>query len=213
MDIVGSLVGILLFAPVFLAISAAIKFDSPGPVFFRQIRVGRHGRPFRILKFRSMVTAAPTMGPPITTRSDSRITRVGAFLRAGKLDELPQLFNVLKGEMSLVGPRPEVPDLIKFYPNDKRALILSLRPGMTDYASILFRNENELLDTSNDPIAVYSNDIIPMKVAYYEQYCRDVGVLTDLRIILATILLLLFKHIPKGLRIEDDQKRVLTRTC
>jgi lipopolysaccharide/colanic/teichoic acid biosynthesis glycosyltransferase len=204
MDIAGSIVGLVLLSPLFLVIAAAIKLDSPGGVLFRQERVGRGGRRFRIFKFRTMVAAAPQLGAAITVHADRRITRAGAFLRKSKLDELPQLINVLAGDMSLVGPRPEVPEFMNFYEPEQREIILSLRPGMTDYAAILFRDESALLNGRDDPVDVYRREIMPIKFAYYERYRHDVGVLTDLRIIAATVFLLLFKHVPKSLGIEYE---------
>jgi lipopolysaccharide/colanic/teichoic acid biosynthesis glycosyltransferase len=201
-DIVGSALGLLLLLPVFVLIAVIIKIDSSGPVFFRQERVGLRGRPFRIFKFRSMVASAPRMGTALTVRGDARITRVGLLLRRSKLDELPQLINVIVGEMSIVGPRPEVPELIKFYTPDQRAIILSMRPGITDYAAILYRNESSLLDGECDPVGVYRREIMPIKFAYYERYSREVGILNDLRIILATILLLVAGRIPARLGIS-----------
>ncbi|MGH8610595.1 MAG: sugar transferase [Gammaproteobacteria bacterium] len=204
LDVLGSAVGLFILSPLFLAIAIAIKFDSPGEVLFRQVRVGRDGRPFRIFKFRSMVVSAPLLGTALTVRADSRITRVGAFLRRCKLDELPQLLNVLAGDMSLVGPRPEFPEFMNFYAPEEREIILSLRPGMTDYAAILFRDESSLLDGTNDPIETYRREIMPIKFAYYQRYSHDVGLLNDLRIIVATILLLAFKQVPKSLGIEHE---------
>lgn len=191
MDIFGASFGIVLLAPAFVVIGVAIKLDSAGPVFFRQTRVGRHGRVFRIYKFRSMRVAPAQSGTLITTLEDARITRVGAFVRKYKLDELPQLLNVLRGEMSLVGPRPEVPDFMSYYSTHQREIILSVRPGVTDYASIYFRNESSLLDPHCDPISTYCRDIMPVKFIHYERYTREVSVLTDLKIIALTIWVLL----------------------
>ena len=204
LDVSGSAAGLLILSPLLLAIAVAIKLDSPGEVFFRHERIGHGGRPFRIFKFRSMVAAAPRLGTAITVCSDSRITRIGDFLRRFKLDELPQLINVLMGNMSLVGPRPEVPEFMNLYTPEQRAIILSLRPGMTDYASILFRDESSLLDGKDDPIEVYRRVIMPMKFAYYERYTKDVGLLNDLRIIVATVWLLAFKHVPESFGIEHE---------
>jgi lipopolysaccharide/colanic/teichoic acid biosynthesis glycosyltransferase len=206
-DICGSALGLVMLALLLPVIAIAIKLDSTGPVFFRQERVGRYGRLFRIFKFRSMVATAPRVGA-ISVHADARVTRVGAFLRRTKLDELPQLINVLRGEMSLVGPRPEVPEFIKFYSAEQRAIILSTRPGMTDYASILFRDESSLLDGRRDPIDVYCNEIMPVKYKYYERYCHDIGLLTDFRILVATISLLLFKRVPKSFGIEHDLRNI-----
>ncbi|MGH8615053.1 MAG: sugar transferase [Gammaproteobacteria bacterium] len=204
LDILGSTVGLLILSPFLLGISVAIKLDSPGELFFRQERIGRGGRPFRIFKFRSMVAGAPQFGRAITVRADSRITRVGAFLRKTKLDELPQLINVLTGDMSLVGPRPEVSEFMNFYTPEQHALIVSLRPGMTDYAAILFRDESSLLDGQDDPVEIYRREIMPIKFAYYERYSRNVDFLNDLRIIAATVSLLAFKHVPESFGIEHE---------
>jgi lipopolysaccharide/colanic/teichoic acid biosynthesis glycosyltransferase len=145
---------------------------------------------------------APQIGRVITIRSDSRITRVGSFIRKIKLDEFPQLINVLTGHMSLVGPRPEVPELMTLYTREQQALILSFRPGMTDYASILFRHESYLLDGRDDPVEVYRREIMPIKFSYYERYTRDVGFINDVRIICATVVLLIIRHVPKIFGIE-----------
>jgi lipopolysaccharide/colanic/teichoic acid biosynthesis glycosyltransferase len=202
LDVVGSALGLLLLLPVLAVVAVIIKLDSPGPIFFRQERIGRGGRSFRIFKFRSMVIGAARNGPALTVRADTRITRVGIFLRRSKLDELPQLINVLAGDMSIVGPRPEVPEFMRFYAPDQRAIILSMRPGITDYAAILFRDESSLLDPNSDPVEVYRHRIMPIKFAYYERYSREIGVLNDLRIILATILLLVVGRVPPRLGIE-----------
>jgi lipopolysaccharide/colanic/teichoic acid biosynthesis glycosyltransferase len=201
-DVVGSAVGLLLLLPVLAIVAVIIKLDSPGPIFFRQERVGLRGRPFRIFKFRTMVVGAARAGTALTVRGDTRITRAGVVLRKNKFDELPQLFNVLAGDMSIVGPRPEVPEFMKFYTPDQRAIILSMRPGITDYAAILFRDENSLLDRDRDPIDVYRREIMPAKFAYYERYSREISVLNDLRIILATVLLLVVGRVPPQLGIE-----------
>jgi lipopolysaccharide/colanic/teichoic acid biosynthesis glycosyltransferase len=212
LDVVGSALGLLLLLPVLAFIALIVKLGSPGPVFFRQERVGLGGHPFRIYKFRSMVPEAARSGTALTVRADPRITRVGAFLRRSKLDELPQLINVLAGDMSIVGPRPEVPEFMKFYTPDQRAIILSMRPGMTDYAAILFRDESSLLDQDCDPIAVYRRDIMPVKFAYYERYSREIGVLNDLRIVLETMLLLLAGRVPHRLGIEYQLGPLLRRS-
>ncbi len=202
LDIVGSALGLLLLLPVLAIVAVIIMLDSPGPIFFRQERVGRGGRSFRIFKLRSMVVSAARAGTALTVRADTRITRAGMFLRSSKLDELPQLINVLAGDMSIVGPRPEVPEFMKFYTPDQRAIILSMRPGITDYAAILFRDESSLLDRERDPIVVYRREIMPAKFAYYERYSREIGVLNDLRIILATMLLLVAGRVPHWLGVE-----------
>jgi lipopolysaccharide/colanic/teichoic acid biosynthesis glycosyltransferase len=210
-DVVGSALGLLVLLPVFVIVAVAIKFDSHGPIFFRQERVGLGGRAFRIFKFRSMVVGAARAGTALTVRDDMRITRAGRFLRSSKLDELPQLINVLVGDMSIVGPRPEVPEFIKFYTPEQRAIILSMRPGITDYAAILFRDESSLLDKERDPIEVYRRDIMPIKFAHYERYSREIGVLNDLRIILATMLLLIVGSVPARLGIECSLRLLVDR--
>jgi lipopolysaccharide/colanic/teichoic acid biosynthesis glycosyltransferase len=213
LDIVGSALGLLLLLPVLVIVAVAIKLDSPGPIFFRQERVGLRGGSFRIFKFRSMVVGAARAGTAITVRGDSRITRVGKFLRSSKVDELPQLINVLAGDMSIVGPRPEVPEFMKFYTPDQRAIILSMRPGITDYAAILFRDESSLLDRERDPIDVYRHEIMPVKFAYYERYSREIGVLNDLRIILATMLLLIVGRVPPRLGIDCNWRPPLQKNA
>jgi lipopolysaccharide/colanic/teichoic acid biosynthesis glycosyltransferase len=202
LDIVGSALGLLLLLPVLAVVAVIIKLDSRGPVFFRQERVGQGGRAFRIFKFRSMVVGAARIGTALTMRTDPRITRVGVFLRRTKLDELPQLINVLVGDMSIVGPRPEVPQFMEFYAPIQRAIILSMRPGITDYAAILFRDESSLLDGVRDPIDVYRREIMPTKFFYYERYSREIGVQNDLRIIMATILLLCAGRVPHWLGVK-----------
>jgi lipopolysaccharide/colanic/teichoic acid biosynthesis glycosyltransferase len=202
LDVVGSALGLLLLLPVLAIVAVIIKLDSPGPIFFRQERVGLGGRSFRIFKFRTMVADAARAGTALTVRGDTRITRAGMFLRKSKFDELPQLINVLASDMSIVGPRPEVPEFMKFYTPDQRAIILSMRPGITDYAAILFRDESSLLDRERDPIDVYRREIMPAKFAYYERYSREISVLNDLRIILATVLLLVVGRVPSQLGIE-----------
>jgi lipopolysaccharide/colanic/teichoic acid biosynthesis glycosyltransferase len=206
LDVVVSVLGLLILSPVFAVVAAIIKLDSPGPVFFRQTRVGRGGRPFRIYKFRSMVADAQRAGTALTVRADPRITRVGRLLRRSKLDELPQLVNVLVGDMSIVGPRPEVPEYMEFYTPDQRAVLIAMRPGITDYAAILFRDESSLLDGERDPVDVYRRVIMPAKFACYERYSREIGVLTDLRIIVATALVLVVGRVPHWLGLEHRLK-------
>jgi lipopolysaccharide/colanic/teichoic acid biosynthesis glycosyltransferase len=209
LDVVVSVLGLLILSPVFAVVAAIIKLDSPGPVFFRQTRVGRGGRPFRIYKFRSMVADAQRAGTALTVRADPRITRVGRLLRRSKLDELPQLVNVLVGDMSIVGPRPEVPEYMEFYTPDQRAVLIAMRPGITDYAAILFRDESSLLDGERDPVDVYRRVIMPAKFACYERYSREIGVLTDLRIIVATGLVLVVGRVPHWLGLEHRLKMPL----
>lgn len=203
LDVIGSALGLLLLLPVFAVVAVLIKLDGPGPIFFRQTRVGRGGRSFRIYKFRSMVVGADLAGTALTVRADPRITRLGMFLRRNKLDELPQLINVLVGDMSIVGPRPEVPEFMQFYTPSQRAMLSAMRPGITDYAAILFRDESSLLDGERDPIDVYRRVIMPAKFACYERYSREIGVLNDLRVIVATMLLLVVGRVPHWLGVEQ----------
>jgi lipopolysaccharide/colanic/teichoic acid biosynthesis glycosyltransferase len=202
MDVLGAAFGLLALLPVLVVIAIVVKLDSPGPSLFRQVRVGQNGRLFRIFKFRTMVIDAARVGTALTVRNDTRITRVGSILRETKLDELPQLINVLAGDMSIVGPRPEVPDFMSFYTPEQRAVILSLKPGLTDYAAILFRDESSLLDHTRNPIEVYRHEIMPIKFFCYERYSHEAGISTDLRIIVATLLMLISKRVPRWLRIE-----------
>lgn len=185
-DWLASSFGLFCLAPLFLALIALIKLDSPGPVFFRQERVGRGGRLFRIHKFRTMVIDAEQLGAQITVGVDVRVTRIGRWLRKYKLDELPQLLDVWLGHMSLVGPRPEVPRYVACYPSDIRHLVLSVRPGITDRASIEFRDENEILGRSLDPHLTYINDVLPIKLSYYLDYVQNASFRGDIAIIFST---------------------------
>lgn len=185
-DILFSASVLLALAPLLFAIALVVKLDSPGPVFFRQVRVGRGGREFRIFKFRTMRTDAPRLGPQITVGADPRITRTGHFLRKYKLDEFPQFMNVLIGDMSVVGPRPEVPRYVALYPERTRELVLSVRPGITDLASIEYRDENELLGRAADPERTYVEEVMPAKLSYCERYVRERSFGGDLAIIART---------------------------
>lgn len=182
-DIFFSVGALLVLAPLLLAVALWVKFDSNGPVFFRQRRVGLYGREFGIYKFRTMRTDATLSGAQITVGADPRITRSGAFLRKYKVDEFPQFINVALGEMSVVGPRPEVPRYVALYPSATRELVLSVRPGITDLASIEYRDENALLGGSADPESTYLNEIMPAKLAYCERYVRERSFVGDLTII------------------------------
>jgi lipopolysaccharide/colanic/teichoic acid biosynthesis glycosyltransferase len=189
LDIVAAVLGLVVLAPLLAIIALAVRLDSSGPVLFRQTRVGRNGRPFEILKFRSMHQASsPAVGAPLlTTSTDPRITRIGAVLRRTKLDELPQLLNVMVGDMSLVGPRPEVPRYVAAYSDEARSEILSVRPGITDEAAIEFRDESALLELSSDPERTYVEEILPRKVEHYRRYVRNRTLLGDLSILARTI--------------------------
>jgi lipopolysaccharide/colanic/teichoic acid biosynthesis glycosyltransferase len=190
-DLLLASLGLALLSPLLLAIALAIKIDSRGPVFFRQQRVGRHGVPFRIHKFRTMRHDEGEAGPQITVGADARITRVGALLRRHKLDELPQLLDVLQGAMSLVGPRPEVPRYVALYPPELRARVLSVRPGITDMASITFRNESELLARAADSEREYLEVVMPRKLALAASYADAPSLGTDLKILWRTLRLLI----------------------
>ncbi len=177
--------GLLISSPVLLVAAVAIRLDSPGPAIFRQKRVGLNGAPFEILKFRTMRVDAEKVGAQLTVGADPRITNVGAFLRAWKIDELPQLANVVKGEMALVGPRPEVPRYVELYTPEQRR-VLSVRPGITDPASIEFRNESELMAEQPDPERYYREVIMPRKVQLNLDYLARRSLGTDLGILFAT---------------------------
>lgn len=186
-DLICASVGLLLLSPLLLFIALWIKLDSPGPVLFRQQRVGRFGVPFRIHKFRSMAEGAPLAGPELTVGADPRITRAGQVLRRTKLDELPQLIDVLLGAMSLVGPRPEVPRYVAMYPTELREKVLSVRPGITDLASIEYRDESAMLARAADPERVYIEQVMPTKLRYAAQYVDRMSLLNDARLIGATL--------------------------
>jgi lipopolysaccharide/colanic/teichoic acid biosynthesis glycosyltransferase len=181
LDLFISLLAVALLAPLGLAVAAWIKLDSHGPVFFRQVRVGRHGQPFRIFKFRTMAFDSTATGLQITAEGDQRVTRAGRFLRQWKLDELPQLLDVLRGTMSLVGPRPEVPRYVAEYPPDQRERVLSVRPGITDFASLRFRNEGAQLARAADPEREYLDVILPEKLRVASNYVEHASLAADMR--------------------------------
>jgi lipopolysaccharide/colanic/teichoic acid biosynthesis glycosyltransferase len=187
MDVLLSALGIVVLAVPMAVIALIVKLDSPGPALFRQERVGRGGTTFRMLKFRTMRVATDPAAPAsqLTVGEDPRITDTGQFLRATKLDELPQLFNVLLGEMSLVGPRPEVPKYAFLYPQQEQ--VWSVRPGITDAASIAFRDESSLLADSVDPESYYVNEVLPKKIALYLEYVRTRSLWGDIVLLFSTI--------------------------
>ena len=187
LDIVLSLLGLLFLLPIFLILAVWIKFDSQGSIFFRQIRVGKDGKDFRIYKFRTMIVNAEKMGIITIGERDPRITNSGYFLRKYKLDELPQLINVLKGEMSFVGPRPEVRKYVEMY-NQEQLKILTIKPGITDYASIEYINEDEILGKSLDPEKTYIEEIMPQKIKYNMKYINNKTVIEYFKIIFLTII-------------------------
>lgn len=186
-DLICSTLGLILLSPVLIGIAIKIKTGSDGPVFFKQVRVGQESKEFEILKFRTMVVDAEKLGKQITVGNDNRITKIGAFLRKYKLDELPQLINVFKGDMSLVGPRPEVPRYVKLY-NEEQRKVLDVKPGITDLASIRYRDENELLGGVANPEEFYINTIMPDKLALNLHYINRNNVFFDIYIILKTII-------------------------
>lgn len=186
-DIAASGAALLLLAPVLLAIALTVKIDSKGPVLFRQIRVGKNSRTFRIRKFRTMRAGEENRGLQITASDDPRITRAGAFLRKWKLDELPQFLDILAGDMSIVGPRPEVPRYVDYWAPDLRERILSVRPGLVDPASIAFLDEEALLAAADDPHRAYVDDILPAKVRLHAEYASTASMRNDLRIICRTL--------------------------
>jgi len=190
-DILCSALGVALLSPFFIIIAIWIKVDSAGPIFFVQKRVGKSGKQFGVYKFRTMIVDAESKGLKITVGNDPRITRSGYFLRRTKLDELAQLFNVLGGSMSLVGPRPEVQEYIDAYPEDIKKIVLSVKPGITDYASIEFRDENSLLGNSIDPSKTYIEEIMPVKQKYYLKYVEERNFFLDIKIIIKTIFVIL----------------------
>lgn len=183
-DLLAALVGLMLLAPVLLIFALVIRVDSRGGALFRQTRVGRWGVPFTVLKFRTM--HSDVGGKLLTVGTDPRVTRVGKVLRRYKLDELPQLWNVLTGDMSLVGPRPEVPAFVQYYPVDKRHLIQSVRPGITDPASIEYVDEAEILAQASNPEKLYIEEVLPAKLAHYEAYVRNQSFMNDLAIVFKT---------------------------
>ncbi len=184
-DLCCILPGLILLSPLFVLIALWIKLDSRGPVFFLQTRIGQFGKHFKIIKFRTMQSSKG--GLKLTIGRDARITRCGHFLRRYKLDELPQLINVLKGDMSLVGPRPEVPEYVELYPDGIKEYVLSVPVGITDYASIEFRSESEMLANSQQPEVDYVEKILPLKLAYHQQYVKEQSLYLDMALIFKTL--------------------------
>lgn len=184
-DLIAALVGLVILSPMFLAIAVWIKIDSRGPVFFRQQRVGKDGAMFNIIKFRTMTDDSHEA--LLTIGNDRRITVAGRFLRRNKLDEFPQLFNVVGGSMSLVGPRPEVPRYVDCYPPDVRKVVLSVAPGITDWASIYYKEENSLLNRATNPEQAYLDTILPAKLKYNLRYVEERSFWNDVQIIFTTL--------------------------
>jgi lipopolysaccharide/colanic/teichoic acid biosynthesis glycosyltransferase len=204
-DFVVSLIGLVLVSPVLIALAVIVKFDSPGPVFHVAERVAKGGRVFRLYKFRSMAVGSDVTGPGLTTADDPRITRVGQFLRRTKLDELPQLVNVLKGDMSLVGPRPESPHYVSLYTDAERQ-VLSVRPGLTGAASLAYRNESAMLSGA-DWDKRYVDEIMPHKLALELDYLTNRTLLSDLGLMCRTLLALLSDSSHQAKRDEEDSLR------
>jgi lipopolysaccharide/colanic/teichoic acid biosynthesis glycosyltransferase len=186
-DLLASGLGLIVLSPLFLLVAILIKLDSKGPVFFRQERVGRFGKVFKIHKFRTMVADAELKGLQITVGADARVTRVGGALRKYKVDELPQLIDVFFDDMSLVGPRPEVARYVAFYPDETKDVVLSVRPGITDRASIEYKDENQILGLADDPHRAYVEQVLPVKIGYYVDYVTHRTFFGDLKIIFATL--------------------------
>ena len=185
-DIVFSTIGLMMFSPLLLVIAFLIKKEDGGPIFYRGVRVGRYGKSFNIFKFRTMVVNAEKIGGPSTADDDPRITRIGKFIRKYKLDEMPQLINVLKGEMSFVGPRPEVEHYVNMFTEGEKA-ILTVRPGITDWASLWNSDEGAILAGSPDPEKTYIEKIRPMKLKLQLKYVKERTFLTDFKIIFLTL--------------------------
>ncbi len=188
-DFLLSLLGLILLSPLFLVVAVLITLDSPGGIFFRQERVGKAFIPFTLYKFRTM-TAAPHAAPVVTSARDNRITRVGRVLRRLKIDELPQLFNVVKGDLSLVGPRPELAKFVAIFEHEYRR-ILQVRPGITDFAAIQFKDEEGLLAGYDDVEEGYVRDILPRKIACYKRYLKERSFFLDLKLVLLTIVVII----------------------
>jgi len=184
-DIISSASGLLLLSPIFLIVTILIKLDSAGPVLYRQMRVGMNFRRFWIIKFRTMENQADKKGLQITAGGDKRVTRLGRLLRKGKIDELPQLFNVLRGEMSLVGPRPEVEKYVELYKEDYEE-ILKIRPGITDISSVIFSNEEGVLQNQADPEWYYKHILLPEKIKLAREYMSRASFFYDIKIIFRT---------------------------
>jgi len=185
-DIVASACGLILLSPLFFIVSVWIKLDSPGPVFYRQVRVGRYNKDFKIFKFRTMRVGADKGSLVTIGGRDPRVTRIGYYLRKFKIDELPQLINVFIGDMSLVGPRPEVRHYVNYWTSEQLH-VLDVRPGITDPASIKFRNENELMESAEDPESFYINVIMQEKLKLYLEYVHNASFWYDIKLIFKTI--------------------------
>ncbi len=185
-DIIVSLLILIVLSPFFLLLALAVKLDSKGPVFYRQVRVGQYNRDFKIFKFRTMVQDADRVGPPLTVGDDPRVTRVGHFIRKLRLDEFSQILNVLGGSMSLVGPRPEVRKYVDAYTPEYMATLL-IRPGITASSSIAFKDEDKILNSGGDPERIYVEEILPPKMDLNLKYLQNIGLWNDLKVLLQTV--------------------------
>lgn len=186
-DFIVSFISLIFLSPLFAGLSILIKLDSPGPIFYSQIRIGKDFKPFRFYKFRTMVIDAEKKGSSITSGGDPRITNTGRYLRKYKLDELPQLINVLKGDVSIVGPRPEVAKYVEIFKQDYRE-ILKVKPGITDYATIEFRDEEGVLKKYDNPEVGYIEEVLPRKIELYKKYINEQKFWVDMRLILLTLI-------------------------
>lgn len=188
LDITAAAAGLAATAPLLALIAVVVQRSSPGPALFRQTRVGKGGKAFQMLKFRTMsVATSPESGPQVTAGGDPRVTPIGRMLRKTKLDELPELVNVLRGEMSLVGPRPEVPKYVAHYSESDKAAVHRVRPGLTDPATVRFRSEEEILARASDPERAYVDDVLPTKIQMYKDYLDGASFVGDLRILGETV--------------------------
>jgi len=185
-DIVFSAIGLILLSPFFCIVALWVKLDTPGPILFRQVRVGKDGKTFRIFKFRTMVADAEYAGHQITVGDDPRITKSGRFLRSYKLDEFPQLLNVFFGDMSMVGPRPEVPRYVEMFKDAYKA-VLQVKPGITDFAAVEFSNEEEVLKKYDRPEEGYIKEVLPRKIELYKKYLKEKCFRTDMKLIILTL--------------------------
>jgi len=197
LDIAASGLGLLLLSPLLAVVALLVKYGSPGPVIFRHKRMGKGSKPFEVLKFRTMVQDGPRKGGQITFGDDPRITPIGRLLRKAKIDELPQLFNVLRGDMSLVGPRPEVQRYVEMFAEDYKE-ILRVRPGITDLASVKYRDEAAILGAAADPEREYAERVLPEKIRLAREYVRRQSLLLDLGIIFGTLFLLVWDSLARG---------------
>lgn len=205
MDLLISLVGLILLLPLFTIVAALIKAEGKGRVIFRQERIGKDFKPFTIYKFRTMVESAPDLGSGLTVAGDRRITKVGRFLRRAKIDELPQLINVLKGEMSLVGPRPEIRRYVNLFKEDYKE-ILRVRPGITDAASIKYRDEAFLLARTSDPEMEYLRRILPEKIALAKESLAKASFVYDTRLVLSTVFHLIHPGSRRGIPLAGSDR-------